>query len=167
MSARRLLALLLLLAVAAQGVRAFHRMRGTRVTGAVRDQVTVARASGGLHPALVRAALVALERARDDDPAAVEPRVFRGDLLLLAGRPAEAEAAYRESIAHEPRAEAMLHLGLALDAQGRRSEALVHWRRAVAVAPPLATALPPGVAAGLDSTPLRPLAPGEATRRAR
>jgi Flp pilus assembly protein TadD len=133
---------LLLLALVGQTVRALQRVRADQLTGAVQRQVGAARQGGRVPGPLVRGAMAALARARELDPAAVEPRAFAGDLLLLSGNEAAAADAYRDAAEHELRPETLLHWGHALWAEGRREEALVHWRRVEVLAPRLVADLP-------------------------
>jgi tetratricopeptide (TPR) repeat protein len=153
-------AALVLLALLAQTVRAHHRLRADRLLGAVRLQLALAQQRGSLPLGLVRGASAALAEARELAPAAVEPRAFEGDLLLLLGRPGEAIAAYADAIAHEPRPETLLHLGLAEAAQGDRAAAVREWRRALALSPWLAGEVPAGAAGEVAAAPLEPLPAG-------
>ena len=156
---------LLLLALLGQTARALQRVRAAQLTGAVQRQVGAARQSGRLPGPLVRGAMAALARARELDPAAVEPRTFTGDLLLLTGNEAAAADAYRDAAEHELRPETLLHWGHALWAEGRREEALAQWRRVEVLAPRLVADLPAS-RDELAAAPLRPI-PEAARRRAR
>ena len=135
-------AALLLLALAGQTVRGLHRVRASQLTGAVQAQVTIAQRQGRLPLPMLRGALAVLERARELDPVAVEPRAFEGDLWLLVGQEAAAIDVYRRVAAHELRPETLLHWGLALWRQGERDEAEEQWRRVLALAPHMARGLP-------------------------
>jgi tetratricopeptide (TPR) repeat protein len=105
----------------------------------------------------MRVADAALGEAMRRDPVAIEPYSFRGDLLLLVGRTAEAVQAYERAAAHELRAEILLHQGIALWKLGRQEEGVVQMRRGVALAPPLASALPPEARERVAEEPVRPL----------
>jgi tetratricopeptide (TPR) repeat protein len=157
-------AVLLLLALAGQTVRALHRVQASRIAGAVQAQAGAAGREGRMPAPLVRGALAALERARELDPVAVEPRAFEGDLLLLAGQEEAAIEAYRRVAAHEPRPETLLHWGEALWRLGRRDEAIEQWRRVHALAPLMALRLPVPVEV-LAAEPPRPLGQGGAGGR--
>jgi hypothetical protein len=62
---------------------------------------------------LLAGADLALRRAHRLHPAAVEPLAFGADLLLVAGRLADADRAYRRAAAHEARPEVLFHWGIA------------------------------------------------------
>lgn len=143
LSARALVAGLLLLALVAQAVRAWHRVEASVL---VRTVQTGMAAHGGARPPVVvlRVAEEALRQAHRRDPAAVEPLTFRGDLLFVARRVSDAESAYRTAAAHELRAETLFNWGLMRWRYGRTEEAVPLLWRAVALAPRLVRELPPG-----------------------
>ena len=168
------LALVALLAAALVGqtLRGWSHVRSTALLGAVRQQMMAAQRLGLVPGPLLRAAGAAIGEAERLDPVAIEPRAFRGDLLLLAGRHAEAAAAYERAAAHEVRPEILAHHGLALWHLGRREEAVVQMRRAVAIAPRLYTSFPPAALellpwAGPEPLPPAVGSPEAATPRAR
>jgi tetratricopeptide (TPR) repeat protein len=152
-------ALLLALALVGQTVRGFSRVRSTLLLGAVRRHLVAAQATGRLPGVLLRAADAAIEEAARLHPPAIEPRAFRGDLMLATDRLADAVRAYDAALAHEVRAETLMHQGIALWQLGREEEALVQMRRAVALAKNLADVVPPAARGRLEATPLVPLPP--------
>ena len=137
------LAAALALLFVGQSVRGWHRVQSSVLVDVVRRQMaTINQAEA---PRLVlRFAEAALKEAQRRDPAAVEPLAFHADLLFVAGRRADAEAAYRRAAAHEPRAETLFNWGTMLWREGRAEEAAVQLRRGIALAPRLQRALPPG-----------------------
>ena len=157
---------LVALALLGQTVRGWGRVRSTGLLGAVRRQMTAALQVGRAPGGLLRAADAAVAEAMRLDPVAIEPRAFRGDLLLAAGRHAEAAAAYERAAAHETRPEILVHHVLALWRLGRRDEALVQMRRGTAVAPRLYTSLPRPALELLPVATPEPL-PAPVRRRAR
>ena len=166
------LTLLVAAALAGQTLRGWGRVESTALLGAVRRQMMAVQQVGRAPGPLVRATEAALTEARRRDPVSIEPRAFRGDLLLLAGRHAEAAAAYERAAAHEVRPEILAHHGLALWHLGRREEAVVQMRRAVAIAPRLYTSFPPAALellpwAGPEPLPPAVGSPEAATPRAR
>lgn len=146
-------------ALAGQTARGWGKLRSTVIVGSVARAMAGVQRQGSAPAALVRGAEAALAEAARLDPAAIEPRAFRGDLLLVVGRPEAAVAAYARAADHEPRAETLLHQGLALWRLGRRDEAVVQLRRATALAPPLLRAVPPEAAPLVAAAPLVPLPP--------
>ena len=145
------------LALAGQTARGWAKVRSTVIVGAVARAMAGVQRQGAAPTPLVRGVEAALAEAARLDPAAIEPRTFRGDLHLLVGRPAAAVAAYERAAEHELRAETLLHHGLALWRLGRRDEALVQLRRATALAPPLLRSVPPEAVAAVAAAPLVPL----------
>jgi hypothetical protein len=70
------------------------------------------------------------------DPAEADIHVGHGNALMLEGRAAEAEAAYRAALACNPdHVPARNNLGNALRALGRHAEALAEYRRVLALRP--------------------------------
>ncbi|HXT19692.1 MAG TPA: hypothetical protein VN923_02975 [Thermoanaerobaculia bacterium] len=157
-SARALLAGALLLALAAQTVRAWYRIESSVLVHVV--QTRMAALGGARPPAIVlRAAEAALRQAHRRDPAAIEPLAFRGDLLFVAGRLAEAENAYRAAAAHELRPETLFGWGMMLWRSGHEEEGAALIWRAVALAPFLNRQLPPGAEELSPKTSQLPMPP--------
>jgi tetratricopeptide (TPR) repeat protein len=69
------------------------------------------------------------------EPAHVDALVHLGALRLGQGRPAESEALLRRAVAVADSAEVHANLAAALQALGRREDAVAHYQRAVALAP--------------------------------
>jgi arylsulfatase A-like enzyme/tetratricopeptide (TPR) repeat protein len=82
------------------------------------------------------AALQTLDRARAQDPSNPSVPIARGTVELMAGRRAEARAAFEAALALNGSL-ARAHSSLAVMAaeEGRREDSLQQWRRAVAVDP--------------------------------
>jgi tetratricopeptide (TPR) repeat protein len=160
---RWLLAGILALLVLVQAARAFARIVASATVHAVQQRVGAVTAMGPVPGGLVSAELRALAAAHRLDPAAIEPLAFRADLLLVAHRNAEAEAAYRTAIALEPRPEMLFNRGLLLWSLGRSDEAVVDLKRAVVLAPALERQVPPGAAPLVAAAPVAPL-PGPPAR---
>lgn len=153
------LALLLTLGLLAQTRRCSDRVRASTAVAAVRREMLAVQSRGRAPGWLPRIAGATLAEAMRRDPVAIEPHSFRGDLLLLVGRPAEAVEAYERAAAHELRAEILFHQGIALWELGRQEEGVVQMRRGVALAPHLATALPPNARELVAEATVRPLPP--------
>ncbi|HXT52496.1 MAG TPA: O-antigen ligase family protein [Thermoanaerobaculia bacterium] len=152
------LAAILAVALLAQGLRAWYRLESSALVRAVQHEM--ATLGGARAPGLtLRISEAALVRAQDRDPAAIEPLAFHADLLLVAGRLADAGRAYERAARHELRPEVLLHWGLALWKEGRTDEALVQLRRGMALGPRMGTKLPPEAASLVDRTPLLPIPP--------
>ena len=155
---RALLAAALALALAGQTVRAWHPLEASALVRAVQHEMR--SLAGARAPGLtLRLAEAALRRAQRYDPAAIEPRVFTGDLLLVAGRLADAERAYQRAGEHELRPEVLLNWGVALWRQGRIDEAVVQMRRGMALGPRMGTPVPEGAAPLVERAPLVPIPP--------
>jgi len=148
---------LLALVLAGQTVRGASRLLSSMYVHAVQQQMGAANATGRVPSALVDASLRVLARAHRLDPAAVEPLAFAGDVLLVAHRDPEADAAYRRAIAHEPRGETFFNHGLLLWQMENSDGAVVELRRGVALLPRLTSQVPPGAAAEVASAPIVPL----------
>ena len=153
----------LALALLAQTVRAAHRLESSALVLGVQHAMRTLGASPA-PAATLRASAEALRRAQRRDPAAVEPLAFEGDLLLVAGRLADADRAYHRAALHEPRPEVLLHWGLALWKQGqvepgRIAEAVVQMRRGVALAPRMNEDVPAGARTLVEAAPLLPIPP--------
>jgi hypothetical protein len=146
------------LALAAQTLRATHRVQSSAVVHVVQQQVA---AMGGARPPapMTRAMEAALVRAHELDPAAVEPLAFRADLLLLAGRLRDSAVAYERAAVHEPRAETFFNWGLAYEHGGLLPAAAIQIKRGVALAPSLGGQVPSDVEPSLAATPLLPIPP--------
>ena len=155
---KAVLAAVVSVALLAQSLRGWHRLEASvRVRSVQRLMVAVA---GVRVPGRVLAAQeAALRRAHRLDPAAVEPLAFRGDLLLVAGRLADAKRAYRDAAAHEPRAETLFNWGIALWRQGEEKPAVVQMRRGVSLMPRLDGQVPGPAEAAVASAPLVPIPP--------
>jgi len=150
------------LALAGHSVRAWHRLESSLLVRAVQQQMTAL--GGGRAPGpLLRIADDALVRAHRGDPGAVEPLAFRADLLLVAGRLADADAAYRRAALHEARPEVLFNWGLALWQGGRRADGVLQMRRGVTLSPMrLASQIPVEAHAMVDAAPLVPIPPLDA-----
>ncbi len=156
--ASAILAATLALALIGQSVRGWHRLQSSVLVHVVRKEM--AALGSAQSPRLVlRFAEAALKQAQRRDPAAVEPLAFHADLLFVADRRADADAAYRRATAHEPRAEAFFNWGTMLWRQGRTEEAAVQLRRGIALAPGLERSLPPGSETMVAATPIVTLPP--------
>lgn len=155
---RTLVAAVLALALLAQAVRAWHRVEASALVRTVQHEMTSPGSTRALALTL-QLSEIAVERAHQRDPAAIEPLAFEADLLLVAGRLDDADRAYQRAAAHEPRPEVLLHWGLTLWRQGRIDEAVVQLRRGVALAPRLASELPAGAQPLVERAPLLPIPP--------
>ena len=156
--ARVVVAAALALALLAHTVRSWHRLEASALVRAVQHEMKALGASPA--PAVtLRVSEAALERARQRDPAAIEPLAFTADLLLVAGRLADADRAYQRAAAHEPRPEVLFHWGLTLWRLGRGEQAVVQLRRGIALAPRLAGELPPRARPTVEAAPLVPIPP--------
>jgi Flp pilus assembly protein TadD len=140
-----LLATLLAVAAILQGLRGIRRLNANRALKTV-EAVTLRVAALGSagHGALAKNLLV-LQRAQGDDPSNAALPLARGAQYLLLRRTAEAEAAYREALRLEPRAEVYLNLGRALWLSGQREPARSMFRSAVALCPRFESQLPAGL----------------------
>jgi tetratricopeptide (TPR) repeat protein len=151
------LASLLALALLGQTVRAARRVESTIIVGAVRRAMSAVQQTGRAPRQLTAGAELALAEASRLDPVAIEPRAFRGDLLLMLGRAAAAAPAYERATAHEPRPEVLFHHGLALWQLGRRDEAVAQLRRSLALMPQLQANVPPEALGLVLAAPVTPL----------
>jgi tetratricopeptide (TPR) repeat protein len=117
------LAILFLLALTAQSLRASRLLGASRRLHAV--EITSARAAalGESGAPLLAANLGLCQVAELLDPAAVAAPMFRGSIHLLRQRPREAIAAYEEALRKEPRSEIYLNLGRAYLAAGNPEKA--------------------------------------------
>ncbi len=148
-----ILAAVLVLLLVGQSVRGWQRLQSSVLVFVVRKEM--AALNQAQSPRLVlRLAEAALKQAQRRDPAAVEPLAFHADLLFVAGRRADAEAAYRRAAAHEPRAETFFNWGTMLWRQGRTEEAVVQLRRGVALAPRFKYSLPQDAETIVTSAPI-------------
>ncbi|HET9768443.1 MAG TPA: hypothetical protein VFS60_16460 [Thermoanaerobaculia bacterium] len=155
---QRMLVGALALALLAQAVRAWNRLEASALVRTVQYEMTSLGSSRA--PTLtLRLSEMAVQRAHQRDPAAVEPLAFEADLLLVSGRLDEADRAYQRAAAHEPRPEVLSHWGLTLWRQGRVDEAVVQLRRGVALAPRLAGEVPAGARPLVARAPLLPIPP--------
>ncbi len=155
---RILVAAALALALLAQAVRAWNRLEASALVRTVQHEMT-SLGSARAPDRTLRLSEVAVQRAQQRDPAAIEPLAFEADLLLVAGRLDDADRAYRRAAAHEPRPEVLSHWGLTLWRQGRVGEAVVQLRRGVALAPRLASEIPAGARPLVERAPLLPIPP--------
>jgi tetratricopeptide (TPR) repeat protein len=81
-------------------------------------------------------------RLRDGRQYAAAAKAYATAMLKDAGRPAEAETAYRQALAEAPAdSDIHLQLGRALKLQGRHNEAVAAYRQAAALRPDNAEAL--------------------------
>ena len=158
MTGRQVAAAVLAIALVAQAVRSWHRLESSALVRAVQYEMT-SLGSSRTPARTLRLSEVAVERAQERDPAAVEPLAFEADLLLVARRLDDADRAYQRAAAHEPRPEVLFHWGLALWSQGRVDEAVVQLRRGVALAPRLASELPAEARPLVERAPLLPIPP--------
>jgi hypothetical protein len=150
------------LALVAHTARAWHRLEASLLVRAVQQQMAVFGGSRVPGP-LLRLSEAALLRAHRADPGAVEPLAFRADLLLVAGRLADADAAYRRAAVHEARPEVLFNWGQALWRGGRRGAGAVQMRRGVALSPMrLAGQVPAEARALVEAMPLVPIPPLDA-----
>jgi Tfp pilus assembly protein PilF len=155
---QRMLVGALALALLAQAVRAWNRLEASALVRTVQYEMT-SLGSSRAPDLTLRLSEVAVQRAHQRDPAAIEPLAFEADLLLVAGRLDEADLAYQRAAAHEPRPEVLSHWGLTLWRQRRVDEAVVQLRRGVALAPRLASELPAGARPLVARAPLLPIPP--------
>jgi Tfp pilus assembly protein PilF len=153
-----LVAVAVALALGAHSMRGLHRLQASVLLRLVQRQMA---ALGGAQPPgpLLRAAEGALRQAHQRDPAAVEPLSFEADLLLVAGRLADADRAYRRAASHEAPPEVLFNWGLALWRRGDTEAAVVQLRRAVALSPPLVAQLPEAARPAVTAAPLLPIPP--------
>ena len=95
-----------------------------------------------LQSGATQSAVAALEEAAVVQPAFVEAHVKRAEALEAAGRPGEAEAAYREALRRDPvhQPQAWNNLGFLLLQAQRFDEALPLFEKATALDPDLAVA---------------------------
>lgn len=136
------LALLLALASTLQAVRASRRLAASKALKTVEAVTLQVGALGSAAQGVLAKNLLVLERAQSEDPSNAGLHVARGAQYLLLGRAADAEAAYREALRLEPRAEAYLNLGRALWLSGKPEPARSHFRVAVALFPRFEAQLP-------------------------
>jgi hypothetical protein len=148
-----LLPLLLVLALAGQGVRWYRLSRAGSLLGTVQRMSVALVHAGQSPPEVVAQNLAALREAAALDPREVGVPVARGgQYLFFLARPEEAELAYREALRLEPHPEAYMGLGKAQWMAGRRDEAGASLTTAVRLQPSLARELPADFA-GNPGTP--------------
>jgi Flp pilus assembly protein TadD len=140
------LAVLLALASALQAVRASRRLTANRTLKTVEAVTLRVGALGSAAHGVLAKNLLLLQRAQRDDPSNAGLLLARGAQSLLLGRAADAEAAYREALRLEPRAEAYLNLGRALWLSGQRELAQSMFRSAVTLFPRFEEQLPAAAA---------------------
>jgi Flp pilus assembly protein TadD len=141
-----LLAALLTLATSLQAMRGGRRLAANKALKTVEAVTARVAALGAAGSAALTKNLLVLRRAQEDDPSNAGLPLARSAQHLLLGHAAEAEAAYRETLRLEPRAEVYLNLGRALWLSGRREEARSMFRSAVALHPRFEGQLPTGSA---------------------
>jgi O-antigen ligase len=143
------LPLVLILALAGQGVRWYRLSLAGRLLGSVQRMSVALVHAGQAPPEVVAQNLAALREAAALDPVEVGVPVARGgQYLFFLARPEEAELSYREALRLEPHPEAYMGLGKAQWMAGRRDEAGQSFTAAVRLQPLLARELPadfPGI----------------------
>jgi O-antigen ligase len=137
------LPVLLVMALAGQGVRWYRLSRAGNLLGSVQRMSLALVHAGQSPPEVVAQNLAALREAAALDPVEVGVPVARGgQYLFFLSRPEEAELAYREALRLEPHPEAWMGLGKAQWMAGRRDEAGQSLTTAVRLQPSLARELP-------------------------
>ena len=119
-----------------------------RATSELRHALSASRSVEEAGPALERVAANALSAAANlpGDP---RPRMVAGSARLVARRPQDALALYRDALATGERAEIDLNLGRAHALAGERPEAQTALRRALWISPVLSEAIPQPLSARL------------------
>jgi hypothetical protein len=137
------LPLLLVLALAGQGMRWYRLSRAGHLLGSVQRMSLALFHAGQSPPEVVAQNLAVLREAAALDPGEVGVPVARGgQYLFFLSRPEEAELSYREALRLEPHPEAYMGLGKAQWNAGRKDEAGQSLTTAVRLQPSLARELP-------------------------
>lgn len=123
------------ISLAAQSVRWQNRRTASRTLRSVEAMTLAAYRAQRLD--VLQTHVEVLRQAAKRDPLEVGIPIARGSQHFLLGHSQAAIDAYEEALKLEPRPEAYLYLGRALDLAGRQDEARVNFQRALRIDPRL------------------------------